>query len=120
MALPAYPSGIAYKARVDSWSMPKMYLDPLQTDMDGGNKRLRTRPGDDVQEIKFDVVMSKADFATFQTFVLTTLNRGTSRFTMDVWMGNATVNKTVQFASPPQPTTNEPVVIVSFDLWVYP
>lgn len=118
MTIPAFPA-IRMSPLVDSWQVDKPYLEPLQTDMDGGNKRLRTRPGDEVAQIQFTIMYNLADFATFKTFALTTLNRGTVRFTMDVWNGVAMVSKTVQFASPYKHTTNWPLVVVQFDLYVY-
>jgi hypothetical protein len=119
MTYPVWPA-VPYKPLLDSWSKPDMYQEPRVTDMEGGNKRMLTRPGDDVQRISFVIMMTKAQFATFETFVLTTLGRGTSRFTMDVWNGSAMETNVVQFASKPTPTTNHPVVNVSMDLFIFP
>jgi hypothetical protein len=117
-----YPtsSGVPDSALIDSWSKPDMYQDPLQTDMDGGNKRLRTRPGDGVQKISFDILMSQAQFSTFETWVLTTCGRGTAQFQMRVWLGAAYATKLVQFAAKPKADSRSkwPKVVVTFELWV--
>src|SRR5262245_34210184 len=109
MAYPTWPVGVPYKPLLDSWTKPDMYQDPRVTDMEGGNKRMLTRPGDDVQRISFIILMTKAQFATFEDWVLDDLGRGTSRFSMQVWNGSAMVNRVVQFAAKPSPTTNHPV-----------
>lgn len=119
MTYPTYAStGLPYASMVDSWGQPDLYLDPTETDMEGGNKRLRAKPGNNVQRITFDILFTKAQADTFKTFVRSTLNFGTSRFTMTVWMGSAFVLKTVQFAKKPQQKAMEPKVSMSFDLWV--
>lgn len=120
MAYPTWPSGVPYHALVDSWQQPDMYQDPRVTDMEGGNKRLMTRPGDDIYRITFNIIMTKAQLTTLKTWILTDLGRGTSRFSMTIWNGSAEVTAIVQFASKPSPSTNEPKVIVGMDLHVFP
>jgi hypothetical protein len=44
--------------------------------------------------------MHPADYDTFVAWVKTTLNNGTARFTMNVWLGTALVNKVCQFIKP--------------------
>lgn len=120
MTLPVWPVGLKDQPMVDSWTNPDPYLDPLSTDMEGGNVRLRTRPGDDVQTFQFSLLFSLTEYATFRTFVLTTLNRGTSRFTMRVWTGSAFETKTVQFNKKPIPTSVPPKMQVAMDIRVFP
>lgn len=122
MTIPSYTSlAINDKPLLDTWSMPQPYLEPIQTDFDGGNKRLRTQPGDEVQQIQFAIMMTNAEYATFLNFVLVTLGRGVSRFTMRVWNGATMVSKTVQFAerfkTEPAPPNS---IQVGFNLWIYP
>jgi hypothetical protein len=120
MALPNYSDlNIPDSPQVDSWENPEPYLDPLTSDMEGGNKRLRTRPGDETSRISYSILFTKAQYAIFKNFNLVTLNRGTSRYTKRVWNGSAMVTKTVQNASRPIPSTQEPFIIVKFDMWVY-
>lgn len=122
MTIPSYTSlGINDQPLVDSWQLPQPYLEPIQTDYDGGNKRLRSQPGDEVQQVQFAILMTNAEYSTFQNFVMNTLGKGTSRFTMRIWDGVAMVSKTVQFATRFKPTPAPPIKVqVSFDLWVYP
>lgn len=120
MAIPDFSTtGLKDVPLVDTWEVVDPYLDPLQTDMEGGNKRLRTRAGDETAHITFQLLYSLADFETFKNFVLNNLSRGTSRFTMRVWNGSEMVTKTVQFANKFKPATVYPKVNVSMDLWVY-
>jgi hypothetical protein len=44
--------------------------------------------------------MSPADYDVFVAWVKTTLNNGTARFTIDVWLGAALANKVCQFIQP--------------------
>jgi hypothetical protein len=44
--------------------------------------------------------MYPADYDAFVAWVKTTLNNGTARFTMNVWLGTALVNKVCQFIKP--------------------
>lgn len=120
MTYPTWPGGLPDTPLLDSWQRPDMYQDPRITDMEGANKRLLTRPGDDIYRVSFNLMFTKAQFATFETFVLTTLGRGTSRFHTRVWTGSAMIAAVVQFAGKPVPSTQEPKVIVSMDLTVFP
>jgi hypothetical protein len=78
------------------------FLDPIRTDMEGGNVRLRTRPGDNVGQVSYSIPMTKTQIAAFNTWVKTTLNNGTSRFSMPVWIDNGFVTKVCQFAEVPK------------------
>lgn len=123
MPIPNYATlSINDQPLVDSWSMPSgAYRAPTSTDMEGGNVRLRRQPGDEMYELQFDILFTAAEFATFKTFVQTTLGGGVSRFTMNVWTGAAMETKTVQFVQPYVPTPLPPVkTAVSFHLRVYP
>jgi hypothetical protein len=122
MALPDYAdTGLPTSALVDSWSETEAYQDNISTDMAGGNKRSRRLPGDELARFSFDIKFTLAQFATFQTFVKTTLGLGTSRFIMSVWTGSHKEERVVQFASKYKSQTRAPShIIVSFDLWIYP
>ena len=120
MAIPDYTAlGIQDVPLVDSWENPDPYLDPLITDMEGGNKRMRTRAGDEVARIGFQLLFSAEQYAIFKNFNLVTLSRGTSRFTMRVWDGAQMITKTVQHASKPIPQSIFPKTAVKLELWVY-
>lgn len=113
-------TGLPHSALADSWEPTDLYLDPTETDMEGGNKRLRAEPGNDIERVAFDILYSTAEYATFKTFVRTTLSLGTARFQMQVWNGSAYELRTVQFASKPKPTNIPPKKRVHFDLWLFP
>jgi hypothetical protein len=119
MPLPAWPSTVPFKPRRTEWSMPQPFLPPLATEMDGGNTRLRSRPGDNVAIVQQIIRMSVSEFNTFDAFVRGTLNNGTSRFTGNVWLGSAYANKTLQFAEPPQPQAAGQKIPVAMKIRVY-
>ena len=99
MALPAWPIANSVILQ-DGFSLQRM-LDPISTDMEGGNTRQRPRPGDNVGTITQKVRMAPADYDAFVAWVKTTLNNGTARFTADVWLGTPPlVNKVCQFIQP--------------------
>jgi hypothetical protein len=97
-----------------------MYQDPRATQMEGGNTRMLTRPGDDIRRVSWIVQMTKTEFAAFRTWVTTTMSRGTARFAVPVWEGNAYVTRVCQFASKPVPSTNHPLVNVQIEVFVFP
>jgi len=99
MTLPAWPIADSIILQ-NGFSLQRM-LDPISTDMEGGNTRERPRPGHNVGTITQMVRMSPADYdPTFVNWVKTTLNNGAARFTMDVWLGTALANKVCQFIKP--------------------
>lgn len=101
MSIPAYSTlGISHSALIESWSEPQPFVPPQSADMEGGNTRLRSLPGDNVAQRQFDILFPLADFATFETYVKTTLGNGSARFVMSVWNGTAYETKTVQFVQP--------------------
>lgn len=81
----------------DSWKRSPL-LSPVRTDqITSGNIRQRPRPGDMVTIVTQTIIFSNADFATFETFVATTLYGGVAQFQMPVFLGDAYYTKTVQF-----------------------
>jgi len=99
MPLPAWPIA-SYMPQQESFQPLQRMLDPLATDMEGGNTRERPRPGDNVGTITQTVWMPMAEHDTFVDWVKTTLNNGTARFTANVWLGSSYVNKVCQFIKP--------------------
>lgn len=121
MPIPDYATtGLPHDPMVDTWKQQDMYIDPDQTEMEGGNIVARAAPGDDVERIQFTIKYTKAQYATFKTFVKTTLNKGSSRFTMQVWLTDGFENRTVMMAAKPQPEYKFPNYYVAFDLRVFP
>lgn len=99
MTMPSWPISNYYPIQ-DSFQPLQRMRDPIETDMEGGNSRSRPRPGDNVGMIGQTIWMSNVDYDTFTAWVKTTLNNGTARFTMNVWLGNAYVNKVCKFLKP--------------------
>jgi hypothetical protein len=96
MSDPSYPEGLPYKPRRGEWSISRP--DPLASDMEGANKRLRARAGDKSVRIVTQTLRFTADqLTTFEAFVADDLAGGTARFTMQVWLGSDYQSKTVQF-----------------------
>lgn len=99
MTLPTWPV-TTYQPVPDSFQPLQRALDPISTDMEGGNTRERPRPGDNVGAITQTIWLSLSDYDTVTAWVKSTLNNGTARFTMNVWLGSSYVSKTVQFIKP--------------------
>ena len=99
MALPSWPI-TSYMPDLNSFQPLQRMLDPLMTAMEGGNIRQRPRPGDNVGTITQTIWIKASEHDTFVSWVKTTLNNGTARFTMNVWLGNGYVSKTCQFVKP--------------------
>lgn len=121
MAVPSWPTGVNYAPDLNSISGIKRYLDPIATDMEGGNTRLRARPGDNVGTLSQTIVLPRTQFETFVTWVKTTLNNGTSRFTTNVWLGAGFESKVCQFSNggPSYRPVGTKAVAVSMTLRVY-
>ncbi|WP_029084768.1 hypothetical protein [Bradyrhizobium sp. th.b2] len=98
MAVPAFPIANAVILK-DGFGLQRM-RDPIATDMEQGNMRQRARPGDNVGTVTQTVRFYAADYDTFAEWVKTTLNLGTARFTIDVWLGTSLANKVCQFVKP--------------------
>lgn len=84
----------------DNFGPLQRALDPIATDMEGGNTRERPRPGDNVGTLTQTIWLSNTDYDTVIAWIKGTLSNGTARFTMSVWLGSSYVSKTVQFLKP--------------------
>lgn len=122
MTIPAYTTlGISHSALTESWSEPQPFIAPQSADMEGGNTRLRSLPGDEISQLQFDILFTNTEFATFKTYVKTPLGNGSARFVMPVWTGSAYETKTVQFVEPYADQAIPPKYIqVTFKLRIYP
>jgi hypothetical protein len=92
MALPAWPIA-TYRPDPDSFQPIQRMLDPIATEMEGGNIRQRPRPGDNVGTITQTVWISAAEHDTFVAWVKGTPGNGAGRFTAQVWWGPPTSAK---------------------------
>ena len=124
MSVPTFTSlGINDKPIIDSFTESMPHLDPVETDFEGGNKRRRRLPGDEVFQVQFDILFTNAEYATFRTYAITTLGNGTARFQMRIWRPESLsmVERLVQFSQKWQPIPQPPKYTrVAFQLWVYP
>jgi hypothetical protein len=119
MTLPVWDTNVPSRAR-DGWQMTEPNLAPLASEMDGGNVRLRRRPGDNVAKIMYPLIpLTDAQFALFRTFYRTTISGGVSRFTMSLMTDNAVETKTVQFEKPPAFSKEGAYWMVTLPLRVY-
>jgi hypothetical protein len=99
MRLPFWPIA-SFQPDIDTFQPIQRMLDPISTDMEGGNTRQRPRPGDNVGTITQTIWMSRTEHDIFVNWVKTTLNHGTARFTTNVWLGSSYVSKVCQFIQP--------------------
>jgi hypothetical protein len=121
MALPVWPSTVSSEAN-SGWAMPSMFLQPVSTQMEGGNQRLRSMPGNNVAVIDYPLKpMTNAEYDIFDAFMRTTLNNGASRWTMPIVIGTSTVTKTVQLneGKPPSVLRQGAYMFVTLPLRVY-
>lgn len=114
MPIEAWPDEVPYAPDLNSISGVKRFLDPLKTDMEGGNTRRRSRPGDNIATISQTIVMTAASCATFIEWVKTNLNNGTARFTTRVRLAATFESKVCQFSAGPtyQPIGSRAVAVV--------
>lgn len=96
MTIPSWPIS-KYTPDIDTFQPLQRALEPISTDMEGGNTRMRSRPGDNVGTITQMIHMTASDHDTFVAWVKGTLGNGTGRFTTWVWLGTDYENKVCQF-----------------------
>ncbi|WP_141342461.1 hypothetical protein [Bradyrhizobium sp. USDA 3458] len=79
---------------------PAAYARSDRDDKEQGNTRQHPQPGDNVGTVTQTVRFYAADYDTIVEWIKMTLNLGTARFTIDVWLGTSLVNKVYQFIKP--------------------
>ena len=122
MALPAWPSTIPYQSLRQQWGGTPTRA-PLATEMERGNTRMRSRPGDDVGTYTWGGILTAAQLATFETFFEATLSNGAGRFTMPVSRYGVTyATRVVQIVagSLKLAAAGGPNTLVTFSLQVLP
>jgi hypothetical protein len=122
MPLPTWPTDVTYEV-MDGWRMPAPWLRPIATEMEGGNLRIRRRPGDNVAVVEYPLVpLTDSEFTELDRFFRDELFNGASRFNMKVWTGTDYEDKVVQFegGDPPQYSPGTPgKVMVTMRLRIY-
>ncbi|MGJ5163157.1 hypothetical protein [Bradyrhizobium sp. HKCCYLR1051] len=96
MTLPTWPIA-TYMPIQDGFAPIQRMREPISTDMEGGNTRQRSRPGDNVGTLTQTLWITNAEHDTLVAWIKDTLGNGTGRFTMNVWLGTGYVSKTCQF-----------------------
>jgi hypothetical protein len=120
LPLPTWPGDVPYLQRRQDWKVSQPFIGPIETEMEGGNLRQRSRPGSNVATVQWRRRMTVAQYASFDAFVRATLSNGTSRFTMPVWLGTSYVTQTVQIAKDSLAVEQDGLFIsVSMTLRVY-
>lgn len=120
MAYPVWPASVPQSPLVGSWQEVDIYLDPIETEMDGGNRRLRTRPGDDVSRYAFTLLMTNTQWATLREWAVTDLSRGTKRFSTKIWNGSSMIDAVCQFATKMKPSSTDLKTSVAVEVWRFP
>lgn len=115
MSYPSWPDNVPDVPLIDSLSEEEPYLEPQKTEMDGGNKRMRSRPGDEIQRVTYAILMTKAEAETFMAWART--NKA-SRWTSRIWTGSSMQDKLCQFEARPKRVDMFPKVRVELDVWV--
>jgi hypothetical protein len=123
MAIPAWPSQVPYRLRVDGVALSHTYAAPLASETEGGPPILRPRPGPRPTEYPWQSVpLSPAQWQAFELFARDTLRDGTLPFTMPVWRpGDCYVSRTCQLKGGvwQADLSNAPRVRISFNLVVW-
>jgi hypothetical protein len=117
--VPVWPDTIPHDPVAGAWQIDTLNLPPIATDMDGGNTRMRQRPGANVGTITQTIKMTRSQFSAFRVFVRDTLGNGAARFYSQVWIGDECELKECQFATQPTVTAMGNLMLVSMQLRVY-
>jgi len=121
MTYPTWPATLPYVSAAGDWQI-QPFRAPLQTDMEGGDTRLRRRPGDNVGTMRWSRFFKEAEMETFEAFVVATYNL-TQRWVMPVSVNGRTYeDRVVQITDGP-PTYTSPaagIIRVSMTLLVFP
>ncbi|UFX42060.1 hypothetical protein HAP47_0022625 [Bradyrhizobium sp. 41S5] len=121
MALPTWPA-VNYRPQKSGFQITKRFLDPIATDMEGGNTRERPRPGDNVGTVVQTINLTLAEHDVFVAWVRDTIGNGSGRFTASIWLGSSYVSKTCKFAKGGKPSyvpVGTRYVAVSMTLMVF-
>lgn len=122
MTIPSWPSTVPYASEQEYWNGAP-FRAPLSTEMEGGNIRLRRRPGDNIGTYAWGRILKPTEASDLNTFLMTTLNNGASRFTMQVSRDGTTyTSRVVQLVagSLKYASAGGDKTLVTFNLTVFP
>lgn len=89
MSYAEWPAALPYQIEATGGDMRPSRPQP-ETEMEGGNVRLRDRPGDRLRTLPWSRRLTPEQYAAWSTFLASTLARGTRRFLLPVWTGTTT------------------------------
>ena len=100
MTLATWPTDTVPHEPIRSTFQLVSHQAPLKSEMAGGNTRQRPQYTVQRATVAFAIKMTSAEHVAFRDFVLTTLNKGTARFTMPVFGPAGCVTKTCLMVEP--------------------
>lgn len=119
MAIPDWPAGVPSMPLLNSHTI-EPFLAPIRTEMEGGNVRLRSRPGDNTAIVQQAVVMTKAQYDSLVGWGKAVIGNWSGRFNVNVWLGSSCATKVCQFESIPKPSAfSAHRIAVAMSLRVY-
>lgn len=85
MAVPSWPVGLPYAPRLEGYQVSEPHRSAKVTEYEDGPERMRPASNTVIQRMAYRIVLeTPAQYDTWRTFAVATLNKGTSRFTMPV------------------------------------
>ena len=84
MSVASWPASIPSLPLVGSQTLAGLDAPGIETQFESGNVELRQTTRGRVRRISQKILLTSAQFALFQTFVMVTLARGTQRFTLSL------------------------------------
>lgn len=100
----AWPTGVPFEVRPNSWRLLRPFRDRHETSFEDGNQRSRRSTTKNIATIGFSIVpMTAAQFAAFKAWVRDDLVDGTlpDGFTMKVWTGDGYETRTCHMRGNP-------------------
>lgn len=121
MSYAEWPLAVPYRPERDMWGV-KPVRDAAETQMEGGNVRLRRKPGDRLATMRWGRQLNPAETAAFLAFVAS-IGEGTHRFLMPVCLDGSTYTiRLVQITGglPEETTPGGGWLTVNLSLLVFP
>lgn len=125
MSVAEWPGTLPHECLADAWGAVP-YRAPVETEMEGGNVRLRGRPGDNLATVTVALRFSPEQVAIWSAFLQNDLARGAARFVMPVSLdGSSYERRLVQIQRGGAGVRHDPIgrglhTRVGFTLWVFP
>lgn len=91
MSYQEWPSNLPYRSSVEGWRA-RPFRQPRETEMAGGNVRVRRRPGHRLGTVQWQRILSPAERGLWDSFVAS-IGDGVERFVMPVSMNGSTYER---------------------------